>query len=385
MEDSNLNSNSLPPFIMKTYEMVDDSTTDSIISWSSANTSFIVWDQAVFSRDLLPRFFKHNNFSSFIRQLNTYGFRKTDPEQWEFANDDFIRGQPQLLKNINRRKPVHSHSAQNLHVQGSSNSVTESERQGCIEQIDKLKSDTESLHNELQRHLEEKKKIESDAQQLRDRLQQIEQRQKQMYSSMAEKFQRPGIMVNLVPQIENQADRKRRMSRFEYERWEEGRTGSGIASSVLGFDMELLDHIESSLGFWERLLSDLETVEAQQHSSMELTESTVCVQSPTISYTQLDVDMPTTKSSAIDMNSEPSVPCDNATDSPALEVGSLKEQGANDVFWEQFLTENPGSSNGNKGKERENESTDHVKYWWKMTKGNSLQDQIGQQLAAGRS
>ncbi|CAN1150147.1 Heat shock factor protein HSF8 [Linum perenne] len=52
--------------------MVDDPSSDSIVSWSVSNKSFIVWSPPDFSRDLLPRFFKHNNFSSFIRQLNTY-------------------------------------------------------------------------------------------------------------------------------------------------------------------------------------------------------------------------------------------------------------------------------------------------------------------------
>lgn len=61
-----------PPFLTKTFEMVEDPATDLIVSWSRARNSFIVWDSHKLSTLLLPRYFKHGNFSSFIRQLNTY-------------------------------------------------------------------------------------------------------------------------------------------------------------------------------------------------------------------------------------------------------------------------------------------------------------------------
>lgn len=61
-----------PPFLTKTFEMVEDQVTDAVVSWSRGRNSFIVWDASIFATTLLPKYFKHCNFSSFVRQLNTY-------------------------------------------------------------------------------------------------------------------------------------------------------------------------------------------------------------------------------------------------------------------------------------------------------------------------
>ena len=92
------------PFLIKTYNLVEDQFIDDVISWNEDGSTFIVWNPTVFASNLLPKYFKHNNFSSFVRQLNTYGFRKVVPDRWEFSNECFRRGEKRLLSEIQRRK-----------------------------------------------------------------------------------------------------------------------------------------------------------------------------------------------------------------------------------------------------------------------------------------
>ncbi|GMN62846.1 hypothetical protein TIFTF001_031936 [Ficus carica] len=199
------------PFLLKTYDMVDDSATDEIVSWSSSKSSFVVWNPPEFSRLLLPTYFKHNNFSSFIRQLNTYGFRKIDPERWEFANDEFLKDQKHLLKNIHRRKPIHSHS----NPQGSS---ADPERAALDEEIEKLSSEKRALEANISRfkqQLAAKHQLEN----ITQRVNGLEKRQDNLLSFLEKNVQNPAFIEYLVQKIESMDlayNKKRRLPEVEY-------------------------------------------------------------------------------------------------------------------------------------------------------------------------
>ncbi|XP_022974122.1 heat stress transcription factor B-4b-like [Cucurbita maxima] len=101
------------PFLTKTYDLVDDPRTDHVVSWGQSHSTFVVWSPPEFATHVLPNYFKHNNFSSFVRQLNTYGFKKVVAERWEFGNENFKKGEKQLLSQIHRRK---SHNYNNNNI-----------------------------------------------------------------------------------------------------------------------------------------------------------------------------------------------------------------------------------------------------------------------------
>ncbi|XP_040592292.1 heat shock factor protein 1 isoform X7 [Mesocricetus auratus] len=128
----------VPAFLTKLWTLVSDPDTDALICWSPfqgtqhgilthrhqadswcteyslSGNSFHVFDQGQFAKEVLPKYFKHNNMASFVRQLNMYGFRKVvhieqgglvkpERDDTEFQHPCFLRGQEQLLENIKRK------------------------------------------------------------------------------------------------------------------------------------------------------------------------------------------------------------------------------------------------------------------------------------------
>jgi len=83
--------------------MLNDESIRSI-QWSGVN-SFVVSNGEAFSRDVLPKFFKHNRLSSFTRQLHIYQFEKVqDKSIQEWRHAYLNRSNPNLLYQIRRKQ-----------------------------------------------------------------------------------------------------------------------------------------------------------------------------------------------------------------------------------------------------------------------------------------
>ncbi|KAK4152033.1 hypothetical protein C8A00DRAFT_44849 [Chaetomidium leptoderma] len=108
----------IPPFVQKLSSFLDESRNTELIRWSDKGDSFVVLDEDEFAKTLIPELFKHNNYASFVRQLNMYGFHKRvglsdnsmkaserkNKSPSEYYNPYFRRGHPTLLWLINKPK-----------------------------------------------------------------------------------------------------------------------------------------------------------------------------------------------------------------------------------------------------------------------------------------
>ncbi|XP_077164342.1 heat shock factor protein 3-like isoform X2 [Paroedura picta] len=112
--DGGATTTPVPGFLAKLWALVEDPASDDVICWSRNGQNFSIRDEQRFAKELLPKYFKHNNLSSFIRQLNIYGFRKVialengmltsvKNSAIEFQHPFFKREKFSLLANIKRK------------------------------------------------------------------------------------------------------------------------------------------------------------------------------------------------------------------------------------------------------------------------------------------
>ena len=84
-----------PSFLSKLYQILSEKDYSSYIHWSQDGLTVIISDPTGLTKKVLPKFYNHHNFASFVRQLNMYNFHKirSDPKSNEqkYVHNEFYK------------------------------------------------------------------------------------------------------------------------------------------------------------------------------------------------------------------------------------------------------------------------------------------------------
>ncbi len=89
-------------FLFKLYDILNDNESNDIINWSSDDKSIIITNVNMLCNKVLPKYYKHTNYSSFVRQLNIYGFNKRKDLQKNKEGECYIH--EKFNKNISKQQ-----------------------------------------------------------------------------------------------------------------------------------------------------------------------------------------------------------------------------------------------------------------------------------------
>jgi heat shock transcription factor, other eukaryote len=152
------------------------------------------------------------------------GFRKVDPDRWEFANEAFLRGKRDLLKTIKRRRPP-----------ATCLEVGQFGREG---EGHRLQRDRGILLAEVVKLRQEQQATRAQMQAMEERITVAEQKQQQMTVFLARAMRNPGFLKMLVDrqrlvdgcrkELEDELSKKRRRPIEYFPR--DGETSAGQAS-----------------------------------------------------------------------------------------------------------------------------------------------------------
>ncbi|XP_048829628.1 heat shock factor protein 4 [Brienomyrus brachyistius] len=145
-------SSNVPAFLTKLWTLVEDPETSHLICWSTTGTSFHVFDQGRFAKEVLPKYFKHSNMASFVRQLNMYGFRKVvnieqsglvkpERDDTEFQHLYFLQGHEHLLEHIKRKVSI---------VKSEEARVRQEDLSKLLYEVQVLRNQQESMQCQMQ-------------------------------------------------------------------------------------------------------------------------------------------------------------------------------------------------------------------------------------------
>ena len=155
-------------FLSKLHTILSNDSNKDIISWNEEGKKVIIKDMIKLCSTILPHYYNHNRYSSFVRQLNMYGFHKTKglkkfdiyelKEFTKFATKKEI----EQIKRIKREKiETNSTDTEELTKNenldeiisffSKKNDENEKKIQKMSEEIENLKENNAILNNQIER------------------------------------------------------------------------------------------------------------------------------------------------------------------------------------------------------------------------------------------
>lgn len=191
------------------------------------------------------------------------GFRKVDPDRWEFANEEFLGGQKHLLKNIKRRRNI----GQSLPQRHQSSPCLELEQPGQETELQRAKRERAVLMMEILKLRQQQQTSRAQLAEMEERMQCTERKQRQTMAFLAKAMKNPAF----IPQLVNRARTNRELGSAGKRRRLPARSSSEEVqeSGVTDFaeitevkQREMLESMDENFGamtadvIWDELLSE---------------------------------------------------------------------------------------------------------------------------------
>ena len=129
------------------------------IRWDEDGKNFTIIDEAGFTKNVLGRYFKHKQFSSFVRQLNMYGFKKVmgvhNTDYSSYYHPCFERDNYELMEKIKRKTSVNDKISNEV-----VNSITQQvenlqlSNAQFVEEVQHYRQENEALKKQVKIHQE---------------------------------------------------------------------------------------------------------------------------------------------------------------------------------------------------------------------------------------
>ena len=166
-------------FLKKLNAMINDPDNEKYIKWDEDMNAIIINNKDTFSENVLPKCFNHKNFSSFVRQLNSYGFSKKKgiKKCLIYENKNFNKNMTDKdLESIEAKKPqikkFKSLSKKDINIEINRNFVLNN-IEGEIENDKEIKIKLNNCLDDLKILLENQEKLFKEIEHLKNEQNQI--------------------------------------------------------------------------------------------------------------------------------------------------------------------------------------------------------------------